>query len=78
MDKKGVEHFQITLGGRAGEDGAIGRIIGPSFAEEDVPAAIETIVDTYLAGRRTEGPFGDYLLRVGITPFKEAVYGAAG
>jgi len=78
VDKKGVEHFQITLGGRAGEDGAIGRIIGPSFAEKDVPAAIETIVDTYLAGRRTEEPFGDYLLRVGITPFKEAVYGAAG
>ena len=78
VDKKGVEHFQISLGGRAGEDGAIGRIIGPSFAEADVPGAIETIVDTYLAGRRKEEPFGDYLVRKGIAPFKEAVYGTGG
>ena len=75
VDKKGVEHFQITLGGRAGEDGAIGRIIGPSFAEGDVPDAIEIIVDTYLAGRRKGENFDHYLARVGIEPFKEAVYG---
>ena len=78
VDKKGVEHFQITLGGRAGEDGAIGRIIGPSFAEVDVPDAIETIVDTYLANRRKEELFGDFLSRKGIAPFKEAVYGTGG
>ena len=69
MDKKGVEHFQITLGGRAGEDGAIGRIIGPSFAEADVPDAIEIIVDTSLAGRRKGENFDHYLARVGIEPF---------
>ncbi|MEL0305055.1 MAG: nitrite/sulfite reductase, partial [Rhodobiaceae bacterium] len=46
VDKKGVEHYQITIGGRAGEAAAIGRIIGPSFAEDEVPAVIETIIDS--------------------------------
>ena len=74
VNKKGVEHFQITLGGRAGEDGAIGRIIGPSFAEDDVPEVIETIVDLYLATRRDGESFGEHLKRVGTDPFKQAVY----
>ena len=76
VDKKGVEHFQITLGGRAGEDGAIGRIIGPSFAEDEVPDAIETIIDTFLANRREGDVFADYIAREGIERVKEAVYGA--
>ncbi|MEK9558771.1 MAG: nitrite/sulfite reductase [Alphaproteobacteria bacterium] len=74
VNKKGVEHFQITLGGRAGEDAAIGRIIGPFFAEDDVPAVIETIVDLYLAARRDGESFGDHLRRVGADLFKQAVY----
>ena len=78
VDKKGVEHFQISLGGRAGEDGAIGRIIGPSFAEADVPDAIETIIETYLGNKKEGELFEGYLARVGIEPIKEAVYGARG
>lgn len=75
VNKKGVEHYQITLGGRADAAAAIGRIIGPSFAEEDVPAVIETIVDLYLGARREGESFGDHLTRVGPAPFKQAVYG---
>ena len=75
VNKKGVEHYQITLGGRADEAAAIGRIIGPSFAEDEVPAVIETIVDLYLGTRRDDESFGDHLLRVGPEPFKQAVYG---
>ena len=78
VDKKGVEHFQISLGGRAGEDGAIGRIIGPSFAEADVPDAIETIIETYLGNKKEGELFEGYLAWVGIEPIKEAVYGARG
>jgi len=77
VNKKGVEHYQITLGGRAGEAAAIGRIIGPSFAEDEVPAVVEVIVDRYLATRRAEESFADHLARVGPEPFKRAVYGEA-
>ena len=74
-----MEHYQITLGGRADEAAAIGRIIGPSFAEDEVPAVIETIVDLYLAARRQDESFSDHLRRVGPDPFKRAVYaGGAG
>lgn len=75
VNKKGVEHYQISLGGRADEAAAIGRIIGPSFAEDEVPAVIEEIVNVYLAGRERDERFADHLLRVGLTPFKQAVYG---
>ncbi len=49
-------------------------IIGPSFAEDDVPEVIETIVDLYLATRRDGESFGEHLIRVGTDPFKQAVY----
>ena len=74
VNKKGVEHYQITLGGRADDAAAIGRIIGPSFAEDEVPGVIETIVNLYLAGRQDRESFGDHLMRVGPEPFKQAVY----
>jgi sulfite reductase (NADPH) hemoprotein beta-component len=74
VDKKGVEHYQVTIGGRAGEAAAIGRIIGPSFAEDEVPAVIETIIDTYLAGRETDENFAAYVVRSGTDALKQAVY----
>ncbi|MGB1872869.1 MAG: hypothetical protein ACPHQ8_09600 [Candidatus Puniceispirillaceae bacterium] len=74
VDKKGVEHYQITIGGRAGEAAAIGRIIGPSFAEDEVPAVIETIIDTYLAGRQKDESFAAYVARSGTDALKMAVY----
>ena len=77
VDRKGEEFYQITLGGAPGEDAAIGSIIGPGFPAEGVPAAIETIVDRYLAVRTgPEEPFIAALRRVGEAPFKEALYGA--
>ncbi len=77
MEKKGGELYQITLGGDATEQAAVGKIIGPGFEAEAVPAAIEKLVDTYIA-RRTEGEsFIDAYRRLGDAPFKEALYGAA-
>ena len=77
VDKKSVEHYQITVGGRAGEAAAVGRIIAPSFAEDEVPGVIETIVEIYVAARRRQETFADFLRRVDIAVLKDAVYGGA-
>jgi len=74
VNKKGVEHYQITLGGQAGEAAAVGTIMGPSFEEADVPAAIERIVDTYMDLRQDNETFADSLTRLGTAPFKESLY----
>ena len=74
VDKKGVEFYQITLGGDATETAAIGDIVGPAFAYEKVADAVETLVHTYL-GLRTDGErFLDTYRRVGLKPFKEKLY----
>ena len=77
VDKKGTEFYQITLGGSADENAAIGRIVGPAFSYDDVVDAVETIVDTYVAIRRDGERFADTVARVGLAPFKETLYAAA-
>jgi sulfite reductase (NADPH) hemoprotein beta-component len=77
VDKKGEEFYQITLGGSAGNDAAIGQIVGPSFSTDQVVDAIETIVATYLKIRDSGERFIDTLHRLGMAPFKEALYAAA-
>ena len=76
VDRKGVEYYQITLGGSADENAAIGQIVGPSFGYDDIAGAVETIVTTYLAIRNEGEPFLQTVNRLGIDPFKEALYGA--
>ena len=76
VDKKGTEHYQITLGGSPKDDAEIGDILGPSFTAEDVPDAVETIVDTYLKLRREPGEtFVQAYRRLGKIPFRDALYG---
>jgi sulfite reductase (NADPH) hemoprotein beta-component len=77
LDKKGVEFYQITLGGSSTEDASIGSIVGPGFAGEDVPEAIENIVQTYLKLRGDGETFLQTYRRIGAQPFKEALYAAA-
>ncbi len=77
VDKKGTEFYQITLGGSADENAAIGKIVGPAFSYDDVVDAVETIVDTYVAIRRDGERFNDTVARVGLAPFKETLYAAA-
>jgi sulfite reductase (NADPH) hemoprotein beta-component len=75
LERAGEETYQITLGGSADEQAAIGQIVGPGFSSENVVEAIETIVDTYMGLRRDEAEtFLDAFRRVGIAPFKEALY----
>ncbi|NMM43508.1 nitrite/sulfite reductase [Rhodospirillaceae bacterium KN72] len=77
VDRKGEEHYQLTLGGRADEAAAIGRITGPGFSYDGIIDAVETVVETYLAIRANpEERFIDTLDRVGQDPFKERLYGA--
>lgn len=81
VDKDGKEWYQITLGGSNGSDlsgpAGPGKIIGPSFAKEEVPAVIEAIVDTYrqlrqpVAGGKYE-TFIATLRRTGPDAFKAA------
>jgi sulfite reductase (NADPH) hemoprotein beta-component len=67
-----IESYQITLGGDATENAAIGEILGPGLAAEDVPDAIERIVSVYLAQRQTGESFIDNVRRIGLAPFKAA------
>ena len=76
VDKKGEEFYQITLGGSADENTAIGKIVGPSFSYDKVVDAVETIVQTYVDIRAPGEAFNESLTRVGIEPFKERLYGA--
>jgi len=74
VDKKGTEFYQISLGGAADENAAIGQITGRAFTEEDIVDAIETVVTTY-TDLRTDGErFIDTYNRVGMEPFKERLY----
>lgn len=78
VEKKGGELYQITLGGDATEQAAVGKIIGPGFEAAAVPGAIEKLVDFYIANRTSaEEPFLAAYRRLGEAPFKEALYGDA-
>jgi sulfite reductase (NADPH) hemoprotein beta-component len=88
VDKQGEEWYQITIGGnqgrtRTGPTGpgspaALGRVIGPSFAQHEVPWVVERLIEVYLAEREGEAErFVDAVQRIGIEPFKEHVYGHA-
>jgi sulfite reductase (NADPH) hemoprotein beta-component len=74
VDKDGSEWYQITLGGDQGNDTAIGRVIGPSFSAEQVPAVIQQIIGVYEAQRFADESFIQTYQRIGIEPFKQAVY----
>ena len=75
LDRKGEETYQITLGGSGDENASLGDLTGPGFSTDDVVDAVQTVVDTYLGLRESEGE--DFLAayrRVGMAPFKKALY----
>ena len=79
LDRAGVENYQITLGGDGTEDATIGDKTGPGFAYDEIVPAIERIVYAYLSHRND--PAETFLAayrRLGMEPFKSALYGAAG
>ncbi len=75
LDRAGVENYQITLGGDATEDAAIGTRTGPGFAYDEIVPAIERILHAYLEIRKDEDEtFLMVYRRVGMDPFKAALY----
>jgi sulfite reductase (NADPH) hemoprotein beta-component len=77
VDKKGEEFYQISIGGASGHDASIGKILGPSFAQEEISGVIQKLMNVYVENRTEEERFIDTYRRVGITPFKEAAYAKA-
>ena len=75
VDKRGQEFFQLTLGGSSDQNASLGDRLGPGLPQNEVPAAIRKIVDVYLEIRALDERFLDTYRRVGIEPFKAAVYG---
>jgi hypothetical protein len=51
VDRKGVENYQLLLGGAESADTSLGTITGPGFSEDGVVDAIEKVTDVYLARR---------------------------
>jgi sulfite reductase (NADPH) hemoprotein beta-component len=76
VDKDGSEWYQITLGGADGSvlSGAAvaGKVIGPSFAADEVPDVIEAVIGTYLRERKPGEFFVHTARRLGSLPFRHA------
>jgi len=77
VDKRGQEFYQVSLGGDSGKQASVGKILGPSFAQESMPEVIEKILDVFVANRTDEELFIDTFKRIGMAPFKERVYAKA-
>lgn len=79
VDKKGEHWYQISLGGTSSENAKLGQILGRAIKADDVASTIGTIVGVYKDNRQQNADshesFADYVARVGIAPFKTAVYG---
>ena len=79
VDKKGEEWYQVTLGGSAENDAALGDRTGPSFSRDDIAEAISRIVEVYLESRLSEDEsFLACYRRIGMAPFKTRLYHSAG
>ncbi|WP_194095369.1 nitrite/sulfite reductase [Marivivens aquimaris] len=75
LDRAGVENYQITLGGDGTDTTVIGTKTGPGFSYEEITPAIERIVMAYLDLRLSaEETFLEAYNRVGMAPFKAALY----
>lgn len=74
VDKDGSEWYQVTIGGKQGNDASLGTVIGRAFAAEEMPGVIQRLIEVYLRERTDEERFIDTVRRIGVTPFKEHVY----
>ncbi|WP_066548346.1 MULTISPECIES: nitrite/sulfite reductase [unclassified Sphingomonas] len=75
VDRKGVENYQLSFGGSGAEDVSLARITGPGFTEDGVVDAVEKATEVYIAHREAGERFVDTYRRIGMEPFKEAIYG---
>ena len=75
VDRKGEENYQLLLGGSGAEDVSLAKIIGPGFSQDGIVDAVEMVTQRYQQVRSPGERFLDTYRRVGVEPFKEAVYG---
>ena len=75
LDKAGVENYQITIGGSAGNDAVIGEKMGRGFSVDELMPALDRLIDAYLDLRSDEHEtFAVAVKRLGTGPFQEALY----
>ncbi len=74
VDKDGSEWYQVTIGGKQGNDASLGTVIGPSFSAEEMPDVVQKLIEVYLKERTPEERFIDTVRRIGVPPFKAHVY----
>ncbi len=74
VDKDGSEWYQVTIGGKQGNDASIGSVIGPSFSAEEMPDVVQRLIEVYIKERTPEERFIDTVRRIGVPPFKAHVY----
>ncbi|OQX66818.1 MAG: sulfite reductase [Sorangiineae bacterium NIC37A_2] len=75
IDKKGIEYYQLQLGGSPSDDASIGKILGPALAEDEIVDAVERVLSVYLEQRHgADETFLEAVRRLGLEPFKRAVY----
>ena len=74
VDKKGVEFYQLQLGGSGAEDASVGEVMGPGFTEHEIADAVERVIGVYLAERTGKERFLDTYRRIGMAKFKDAAY----
>ena len=74
VDRKGVENYQLSLGGSEAEDVSLAKITGPGFSEDGIVDAVETVTGVYERERSDGERFLDTYRRIGMAPFKEALY----
>ena len=74
VDKKGTENYQLLLGGSEGDDTSLGTITRPEFSEDGIVDAIDKATEVYLAHKQGDERLLDTYRRIGMAPFKEAIY----
>ena len=74
VDKDSAEFYQVSIGGKQGNDASLGSVIGPSFAADEMPGVIQKLIDVYIKERTDEERFIDTVRRLGVAPFKAHVY----
>jgi sulfite reductase (NADPH) hemoprotein beta-component len=76
VDKDSEEWYQVSLGGKQGNDASLGTVIGRSFAADEMPGVVQKLIDVYVKERTPEERFIDTVRRLGLEPFKANVYAA--
>ncbi len=74
VDKDSEEWYQVSIGGKQGNDASLGSVIGRSFAAEEMPGVVQKLIEVYVKERTPEERFIDTVRRIGLDPFKAHVY----